>query len=81
MNNGDAATVRQVLKNLEPRARQQLLAECLASAFETLPASEQNALRAMQQALADQIRNLGDKTTLEILGAMGLLWHSGEHES
>jgi hypothetical protein len=80
VNKADVTILQRILRDLEPDTRQQLLAECLASALAALPTSEQKAIRAMQGALAGRIRNLGDKRALEILGAVGRLWSAHHQE-
>ena len=72
--NRDALTISQVLRDLGPRQRQEVVSEALAAALQDMPEEERGKIQKMAEELSDRIRNVGDRIALEILGVIGTLW-------
>lgn len=70
----DARTVTQILRDLPPRERDEVLAGAVTSALAALPEADRAALKRMAGDLTDTVRGIGDRTALAVLGAIGMLW-------
>jgi hypothetical protein len=72
--NRDTATINQVLRDLSPRQRQEIVSEALLAALQDMPDEERRKIQKMAEELSDRIRNVGNRIALEVLGVIGTLW-------